>query len=959
MNRALVLALALLIPATQAAFDFQKGDRVCIVGSGLADRMQHGGWLETYLQAANPDKELVFRNLGFTGDTVTVRKRNRGFTSPEGHLELCKADVIFVMFGYNESFSNKPADFTKQLVEMVKKYKALKPNGESEPRFVIFSPIAHENLSDPNLPSGTANNTRLAAYSKAAEAAAKESGAYFVDLFTPSGARYAKSATPLTINGVHLNNDGNREIAKIAAEALTGKAPSGDHSKLQEAVADKNWHWFNRYRATDGNDVWGGRSTLKFVDGQNNAVVLQHELKMFDVMTANRDKQVWARAQGGDLTVDDSNVPAPIPVKSNVGGKSKSSNAGKEGSLNYVSAEESLKQITVHPKLGIDLFADEGRFPELVNPVHMNVDAKGRIWVCAWKTYPKWEPLKKMDDRILILPDENRDGVADKCITFAYVHNPLGVVFWNGGVLVSSQPELIFLKDTDGDDVADVREVWLQGLGSADTHHAANQLTIGPDGALYWQSGVFLHNAFESPWRAAVISGSSAMYRLDLTRYAPSHHAGNSPNPHGISFDYWGYHYANDGTGGRSYQVRPEGKGFKMHTLVNKQVRPVPDNAIISSDHFPEEMQGDFLVANTIGFLGIKHYKLHRDGFDDKHKFGEVWGTPAQQKDGDNNSNNLLVSADRNVRPIDMVFGDDGALYVADWHNIIIGHMQHNIRDPNRDHKYGRIFRLTAKGRPLQPATNMDGASITQLLTHLEHNVNGIRERARAELSEHDPVAVLAATKKWMSQFDPKKKEDAHHLLEALWLHQRLNVRDQDLLQALLDSPEPHARVAAATVKHLWGPADPTSGTMAIPQEDDLSHNSGPSGVTKDSASHTEVHIGTIREKLRFDIDRFEVKAGKKIVLTFSNSDFLPHNIVFIQPGQADTVAAAAMTLGADGFKMQFVPKSDQVIIASKLIDADAKEVLEFTAPTKPGDYPFVCTFPGHAQIMRGVMVVK
>ncbi len=147
--------------------------------------------------------------------------------------------------------------------------------------------------------------------------------------------------------------------------------------------------------------------------------------------------------------------------------------------------------MTVADGFEVNLFADESRFPELVNPVQMQVDGKGRVWAAAWQTYPKWEPLKEMGDRILIFPDEDGDGVADKAITFAYVHNPIAFEFWNGGVIVASQPEILFLKDTDGDDVADERIVLLQGTGSSDTHHSANNFVYGPDGAIYWQSGIF------------------------------------------------------------------------------------------------------------------------------------------------------------------------------------------------------------------------------------------------------------------------------------------------------------------------------------------------------------------------------------------------------------------------------------------------------------------------------------
>ena len=92
-------------------------------------------------------------------------------------------------------------------------------------------------------------------------------------------------------------------------------------------MLEKNWHWYNRYRAVDGNDVWGGRSGLKFADDQTNFEVLQHELVMLDIMTDNRDPLIWAAIKGESYKVDDSNVPQPVPVKSNVGGGSASSSA--------------------------------------------------------------------------------------------------------------------------------------------------------------------------------------------------------------------------------------------------------------------------------------------------------------------------------------------------------------------------------------------------------------------------------------------------------------------------------------------------------------------------------------------------------------------------------------------------------------------------------------------------------
>ena len=836
----------------------------------------------------------------------------------------------------------------------------------------------HENLNTPNLPDGKANNARLMQYAGATEAAAAVRKLPYVDLFHHTHHLYKMNKAPLTLNGIHPNSLGNKLIAQHLVKSLFGLEVSKDAKKVEsirKAVQDKNSHWHNRYRATDGNDVWGGRSSLKFVDGQTNREVLMHELEMIDVMVANRDKKVWAHAKGNTrYKVDDSNVPAPVKVKTNVGGGSRSSNAQKEGNKLYMTPNETAAQLQLAKGLKANVFASEEMFPEMANPVQMAVDTKGRLWAATWPTYPKWEPLKKMSDRLLILPDENRDGVADKAITFAKVHNPTAFEFWNGGVLVASVPDILFLKDTDGDNVADVRIRMFHGLDSADTHHSANAFVHGPGGNFYYQRGVFHVSNVETPWVKNQQHGNSAMYRFNPRTFEYSFHANNSPNPHGISFDYWGYHYATDGTGGRCYQVRPNGNGgFRMQTLLNKTVRPVASSGIISSPHFPEKYQGNFVLLNTIGYLGVKQYNmLHSvrgtdtdgDGFSDKYeaakktKFddpkskpkgtpGDVWGMETE--------NFLQSPKDRNFRPTDFEIGSDGAMYISDWQNIIIGHMQHNVRDPSRDHEFGRVYRITHADRPLMPRVKVDGQPIEALLDLLKERTNLTRYRARIELSERNTPAVMAALAKWMKQWDPKKPEHAHHLLEALWLHQQHNVKNEKLLNSVLDSPVLDARVAAATVKQFW---------TTSPSANNQAHEVKPvvikkSGILSDTPELTTIRIGTLVEQMKYDTKELTVKAGKKIKLTFANPDHLPHNIVLVNPGKLEAVAHAAIAMGAEGFKTGFVPKSDDIIWATKLIDHGKEQVIEFNAPSKPGDYPYVCTFPGHHILMRGVLHVK
>lgn len=820
--------LAVVGLTTQAAqLELKKGDHVVLIGNALAERMQHHGWLETYVQAALPKHKIVFRNHGFSGDKVNSRPRNKGFIDPHSYLEISKADVILGFWGYNESYDDKPEQYKANLIAWIDETLSKKYNGTSAPRMVLCSPIAHEDLNNPNLPDGRANNARLIKYANATAEAAKEKNIPYVDLYSLTAALYAEKDEALTINGIHPNPYGNKLLAQHLASTLFGLELSKDEEKLESiraAVTDKNWYWHNRYRATDGNDVWGGRSHLKFVDDQTNRTVLMHELDMIDVMTANRDKNVWAKANGiKAYTVDDSNVPPPVKVISNVGGKSRSSNANKEGQSNYMKPDDTAAQLQLQDGLKVNVFASEEMFPEVANPVQMAVDTKGRLWAAAWKTYPKWEPLKEMNDRLLILPDENRDGVADKAIEFAKVHNPTGFEFWNGGVVVASVPDILFLKDTDGDDVADVRKRIFHGLDSADTHHSANAFVYGPDGNFYYQRGVFHVSNVETPWMANQQHGNSAMYRFNPRTYEYSFHANNSPNPHGISFNYWGYHFATDGTGGRAYQVRPDGKGgFRMRSLLNKTVRPVPANGIISSPHFPESFQGNFLILNSIGFLGLKQYDLVHstqgkdsdgDGFSDEYESalkknpndatdkpggspGDVWGVDVDD---------LVMSPnDRNFRPTDFEIGSDGAIYVSDWQNIIVGHMQHNIRDPSRDHEFGRIYRITHKDGELMPKPKIDGEPVASLLDKLTDRTNLVRYLARIELSERPTDEVISATKTWVKKWDAKNPDHAHHLLEALWVFQQHNVQNPDLLEVVLNSPVQDARIAAETVKQFW-----------------------------------------------------------------------------------------------------------------------------------------------------------
>ncbi len=133
-----------------------------------------------------------------------------------------------------------------------------------------------------------------------------------------------------------------------------------------------------------------------------------------------------------------------------------------------------------------------------------------------------------------------------------------------------------------------------------------------------------------------------------------------------------------------------------------------------------------------------------------------------------------------------------------------IGHLQHNLREPNRDHSHGRIWRIKHKTRPLLEPAKIDGEPIASLLELLKVPEDRTRYRAKRELAARNTGEVLAALKEWTANLDPSEEEYEHHLLESLWMYQTHNVVNQELLERLLTAKDHRARAAATRVLSFW-----------------------------------------------------------------------------------------------------------------------------------------------------------
>lgn len=313
---------------------------------------------------------------------------------------------------------------------------------------------------------------------------------------------------------------------------------------------------------------------------------------------------------------------------------------------------------------------------------------------------------------------------------------------------------------------------------------------------MYMQEGTFHHSQIETPWGAPRRVANGAVFRYEpRTQKTDVYVSFGFANPHGHIFDAWGRDIVWDGTGSQPYHgllfsgdLDYPNKHGRPPQVYQQRTRPCSGTEVLSSSHFPEEFRGNILVNNVIGFQGILQYKPQ----DKESSIAAVEGEP------------IVFSSDPNFRPGDVEVGPDGAIYFTDWQNPIIGHMQHNLRDPSRDHDHGRVYRVRYEGRELLKPVAVAGQPIEKLLDLLKHVDNRTRHLARVELSGRPTNEVIPAAKKWIAALDTGSANYEHHVLEGLWLHQNHNSVDVDLLKKVLRSPEPKARAAATRVLTYW-----------------------------------------------------------------------------------------------------------------------------------------------------------
>ena len=467
----------------------------------------------------------------------------------------------------------------------------------------------------------------------------------------------------------------------------------------------------------------------------------------------------------------------------------------------------STERTQVAPDLHLELFAGE---PDIAKPIFMAWDERGRLWIAETRDYPhNVKPDGMGNDSIKICEDTDGDGRADKFTVFAdHLNIPTGFTFANGGIIISQSPRFLFLKDTDGDDKADVRVEIFTGWGINDTHAQANNLHYGLDNWLYGAVG---YSGFKG-----TVNGVEKQFAQGTYRFKPDGSALEflhqfTNNTWAESINQFGDQFggtANNAPmffGGIPATIVPKGVRAMTAKRINTEDRnhtitpnyrqvdvmggftAAAGSAFIYSDNLPARLQGKAMVCEPT-MKNITLLDVQRDGA----------GYVA------NDGFPLVASTDEWMSPVFSEVGPDGAVWFSDWQNYII---QHNPtpslerggyaattgvggahENPLRDHARGRIYRLVwDKAQPAK-ITSLKGATTAQLVAALGDSSPFWRLTAQRLLVEGKHTEAAPALKLAVTDGTPL------NAIHALWTLHGLGLLDDTTHHAALVHPDAAVR---------------------------------------------------------------------------------------------------------------------------------------------------------------------
>ena len=524
------------------------------------------------------------------------------------------------------------------------------------------------------------------------------------------------------------------------------------------------------------------------------------------------------------------------------------------------SPAEERKTFHLPPGFDAELVAAE---PDIHKPINLAFDDRGRLWVTDTVEYPFPAKGRRPRDTVKILEDFGPDGRARKVTTFGDGLNiPIGVLPLTNSpgrkgaaALVYSIPAIHRLTDTDGDGKADRREVVYEQYGSRDTHGMTSAFTWGFDGWVYACHGFSNTSTVKAKDGSAVTMQSGNTYRLRSDGSHVEQFTWGQVNPFGLCFDPLGNLYAADCHSQPIYQLlrgayypsfgKPhDGLGFGPTTIDHYQGSTAISGIVYyAADHFPASHHGTVYIGDVVTNR-INQFRLTWHGSSPR----------ATQEE-------FLRSDDPWFRPVDIKLGPDGALYVADFYNRIIGHYEVPLTHPGRDRERGRIWRIVYRGpdgkrKPLAPRGDWTRASIAELVQDLGHPNLTVRTLATNQLVKRGGPKVTSAVREalgsgstvwqrvhgyWVLErcgalfngvgLAARDKEFPVrvHALRILAERKKLSDEQLRLARAALKDPSMHVRRAAAEVlgRHpVWANLEPLvlSRDGIVPKETHLLH---------------------------------------------------------------------------------------------------------------------------------------
>jgi putative heme-binding domain-containing protein len=755
----------------KGAFRLIPGDTVALAGGANMERTRFHGFLQTQIVASQSGSRIRVRNFGWEGDTVFEQWRDGGTEvswrqQRDWRRQLGEAGVtaVIAQFGQMESLEG-----VERLPAFVEAYRRLLAEfAEGGRRVVVVSPVPFERGALPLGRDLSGANASLAAYASAIRSLAEELGFTFVDL--------AGLPTGLTENGYHLHEMGHRKMAeKIAVGLGLEPIPWEKVEPVRAQVLELERLWFDFWRPMNWAFLAGDRVQVPYSKDwkDNGKRIFPQEMEDFVPLLQQADENVWAALHGG--------VVKPIGIRSSI--------PVEPPTLKPQAPEEELASLKVLDGFEVDLFASEA--DGVVKPIQMRWDERGRLWVACAVSYPQIKPGEKANDYVLVCEDRDGDGRADHFHKYVEgLFMPSGLELGDGGLYVAQGTELLHFRDTDGDGRADQRRLVLGGFGTADSHQMINCLNWGFGGELWFSQGHHIYSRVETPY------GVERLNRSGVWRFRPRtghldpffQWSSAGANCWGVVTTPFGQPFHKSGANVGTWYSTP---GLVRSTLaVNAEAMNICRAPIkqvgmefLHSSHFPPEMQGRIVIGGYYANLLEWHELQLVDG---------IYQTRLLP--------NLIETKNNVFRPIEVRCGPDGALYVADWYNPIIGHYQASYRHPDRDKSHGRVWRVTHRGRPLVKPAVLAGAEITALLEHLDSPERWEHYQAKRLLWERPPAEVAAALDAWL----PGQVANEHRRLLALSVYEGLETPRPDLLKALLRSGDARVRAYATRTLSTW-----------------------------------------------------------------------------------------------------------------------------------------------------------